>query len=67
MQYAKKEGIESSLAKLSNIDKDLTNEIGIETLSFEEQYAVYKFKETIIRQPDGRFVVQPMLKKDLCP
>ena len=45
----------------------MTNESGIPSLSCEEQYAVDKFKETIIRQPDGRYVVQPMFKKDAVP
>ena len=61
------EDIEKSLTNLSNRDEDLTNESGIPSLSYEEQYAVDKFKETIIRQPDGRYVVQPMFKKDAVP
>ena len=65
--HAKIEDIEKSLTQLFNRDEDLTNESGIPSLSCEEQYAVDKFKETIIRQPDGRYVVQPMLKKDAVP
>ena len=61
------EDIEKSLTQLFNRDEDLTNESGIPSLSYEEQYAVDKFKETIIRQPDGRYVVQPMFKKDAVP
>ena len=61
------EDIEKSLTELFNRDEDLTNESGIPSLSCEEQYAVDKFKETIIRQPDGRYVVQPMFKKDAVP
>ena len=30
-------------------------------------YGVDNVKETIIRQPDGRYVVQPMFKKDSVP
>ena len=45
----------------------MTNESGIPSFRCEEQYAVDKFKETIIRQPDGRYVVQPMFKKDAVP
>jgi len=59
------EDIEKSLTQLFNRDEDLINESGIPSLSYEEQYAVDKFKETIIRQPDGRYVVQPMFKKML--
>ena len=43
------EDIEKSLTELFNRDEDLTNESGIPSLSCEEQYAVDKFKETIIR------------------
>ena len=50
-----------------NRDEDLTNESGTPYLGCEEQYAVDKFKETIIRQPHGRYVVQPMFKKDAVP
>ena len=45
----------------------MTNESGIPSISCETQYAVDKFKETIIWQPDGRYVVQPMFKKDAVP
>ena len=61
------EDIEKSLTQLFNRDEDLTNESGIPSLSYEEQYAVDKFKETIIRLPDGRYAVQPMFKKDAVP
>ena len=46
----------------------MTDESGIlslSCLSCEEQYAVDKFKETIIQQPDGKYVVQTMFKKDV--
>ena len=59
------EDIEKSLTQLFDRDEDLTNESGIPSLSYEEQYAVDKFKETIIRQPDGEYVVQLMLKRML--
>ena len=57
------EFIEKSLTQLFNRDEDLTNESGIPSLSCEEQYTEDKFKEMIIRQPDGRYFVQPMFKK----
>ena len=45
----------------------MTNESGIPSLCCEEQYAVHNFKEIIIRQLDGRYVVLPMFKKDAVP
>ena len=60
----KVEDIEESLTKLFNRDEDLNNE---SSLSSEEQYAVDRFKETIRRQPDGRYTVQPIFKKDAVP
>ena len=65
--HAKIEDIEKSLTQLFNRNEDLTNESGIPSLSYEEQYALDKFKETIIQQPYGRYVVQPMFKTDAVP
>ena len=61
------EDFKKFLTELFIRDEDLTNESGIPSFSCEEQYAVDKFKETIIRQPDGRYVIKAIFKKDVVP
>ena len=53
--------IETSLKELFNRDEELNQ---ASTYSYEEEYAVNLFNKTIEQKPDGRYVVNPLFRKE---